>query len=136
MAARVTVRKQDVASFTDDTGFDLAFLPAPFIPPPAMHTGLPRVAAALRPGGWLFLVSGKFGGSPAEDALTRLKTLIYGGTPLGEAAACQLLRSAGLTSVRTIPMPPGAPAITIGLRPNDSSRRQAGTPPYVGYRQP
>lgn len=120
VAARVAVRKQDVAVFTDDTGFDLAFLPAPFISRPALRTGLPRIAAALRPGGWVFVVHGKFGGTPAEDALTRLKTLMYGGTPLDEAEASSMLRSAGLTSVRPVPTPWGAPGITIGLaRPNN-----------------
>ena len=84
---------------------------------PAAHTGLPRIVTALRPGGWLFVAHGKFGGTPAEDALTRLKTLVYGGTPLDEAAACHLLRSTGLASVRPMPTPPGAPAITIGQKP-------------------
>ena len=117
VAARVTVRKQDVAGFTDDAGFDLAYLPAPFVPRPALQAGLPRVAAALRPGGWVFVVHGKFGGTPAEDALTRLKTLVYGGTPLDEAEASDLLRGAGLTSVRPVPTPEGAPGITIGQKP-------------------
>jgi len=116
VAARVTVRKQDVADFTDDTGFDLAYLPVPFIPRPALEAGLPRVAAALRPGGWVFLARGKFGGTPVEDALTRLKTLVYGGTPLDEAEASGLLRSAGLTSVQPVPTPEGAPGITIGQK--------------------
>jgi len=117
VAARVTVRKQDVAEFADDTGFDLAWLPAPFIPQPALHAGLPRIATALRPGGWLMVGHGKFGGVPVQDALTRLKTITYGGTPLDQAAACSLLRDAGLTSVRPIPTPAGTPAITIGQRP-------------------
>ncbi len=117
VAARVAVRKQDVAGFTDDVGFDLAFLPAPFVPRPALQAGLPRVVAALRPGGWLFVVHGKFGGTPAEDALTRLKTLVYGGTPLDEAEASDQLRNAGLTSVRPVPTPEGAPGITIGQKP-------------------
>jgi predicted O-methyltransferase YrrM len=117
VAARVTVRKQDVADFSDDTGFDLAYLPAPFIPRPALEAGLLRVVAALRPGGWVFVVRGKFGGTPAEDSLTRLKTLVYGGTPLGEAEAYNLLRNAGLTSVRSLPTPEGAPGITIGQKP-------------------
>ena len=116
VADRVTVRKQDVANFTDDTGFDLVFLPAPFIPRLALLAGLPRVAAALRPGGWVFLARGKFGGTPAEDALTRLKTLVYGGTPLDEAEASGLLRGAGLTSVRPVLTPEGAPGITIGQK--------------------
>jgi SAM-dependent methyltransferase len=117
VAARVTVRKQDVADFTDDTGFDLAYLPAPFVPRPALQAGLLRVAAALRPGGWVFIARGKLGGTPAEDALTRLKTLVYGGTPLDDAEASELLRSAGLTSVRPVPTPEGAPGITIGQKP-------------------
>jgi len=120
VGARVTVRKQDVVEFADDAGFDLAWLPAPFIAEPALHAGLPRVVATLRPGGWLIVGHGKFGGTPAEDALTRLKTLAYGGTPIGGAAACQLLRKAGLISVRTVPTPAGAPAITIGqTQPDD-----------------
>jgi predicted O-methyltransferase YrrM len=117
VAARVTVRKQDVADFSDDTGFDLAYLPAPFVPRPALEAGLLRVVAALRPGGWVFVVRGKFGGTPAEDSLTRLKTLVYGGTPLGEAEASNLLHNAGLTSVRPLPTPEGAPGITIGQKP-------------------
>jgi predicted O-methyltransferase YrrM len=115
-AARVTVREQDVAGFTDDIGFDLAYLPAPFVRRPALEAGLPRVVAALRPGGWIFVVHGKFGGTPAADSLTRLKTLVYGGTPLDDAEASDLLRSAGLTSVRAVPTPEGAPGITIGTR--------------------
>ena len=117
VAARVRVRKQDVAGFTDDTGFDLAYLPAPFVPRSALQAGLPRVAAALRPGGWVFVARGKFDGTPAENALTRLKTLVYGGTPVDEAEASDLLRSAGLTSVRPVPTPDGAPGITIGQKP-------------------
>ena len=117
VAARVTVRKQDVADLAEDTAYDLAFLPAPFIPQPAMRAGLPRVAAALRRGGWLMVGHGKFGGTPVADVLTRLKTIAYGGTPLDEAAASELLHHAGLTSVRPIPTPPGAPAITIGQKP-------------------
>ena len=117
VGGRVTVRKQDVANFADDAGFDLAWLPAPFFAEPALHAGLLRVAAALRPGGWLIVGHGKFGGTPAEDALTRLKTLAYGGTPIDDAAACELLRRTGLTSVRTVPTPAGAPAITIGQNP-------------------
>ena len=117
VADRVTVRKQDVADFTDDTGFDLAWLPAPFIPQPTMSGGLLRVAAALRPGGWLMVGHGKFGGTPVQDALTQLKTVAYGGTPLDDAAAGQLLLNAGLTSVQPVPTPRGVPAITIGHKP-------------------
>ena len=122
--ARMTVREQDVADFADDAGFDLAWLPAPFLAGPALQVGLPRVVAALRPGGWLIVGHGKSGGTPAQDALTRLKTLAWGGTPLDDPAACQLLRTAGLASVRTVPTPAGAPAVTIGQ--NQAGHRPGG----------
>jgi trans-aconitate methyltransferase len=118
VADRVTVRKQDIAGLTDDAGFDLAWLPAPFIPQQALQASLPRVIAALRPGGWLMVGHGKFGGTPVQDAPTRLKTALYGGTPLDEATACQLLCDAGLTSVRSMPTPRGVPAITFGQKPS------------------
>lgn len=117
VADRVAVRRQDVASFTDEGGFDLVYLPAPFVPRPALQAGLPQVIAALRPGGWVFVASGKFAGSPVQDSLTRLKTLVYGGTPLDEGEATSLLRSAGLTAVHPVWTPEGAPAITIGQKP-------------------
>ena len=82
-----------------------------------VRTGLRRIVAALRPGGWLIVGHGKLGGTPTEDALTRLKTLAYGGTLFDDAAACPLLHKAGLTSVRTVPTPAGAAAITIGQNP-------------------
>ena len=116
LADRVSVRKQDVAAFADDSKFDLVWLPAPFIPQAALRSALPLVVAALQPGGWLVVGHGKFGGTPVQDALTRLKTVAYGGTPLDEAAACGLLRGVGLTSVRTVPTPTGAPAITTGQK--------------------
>ena len=117
VAARVAVRRQDLATLSDDAAFDLVFLPAPFVPWPALQAGLPRAAAALRPGGWLLTANGKFAGGPAQNALTRLKTLVYGGTPLDEAEVTSLLRNAGLTSVRPVSTPEGAPAITIGQKP-------------------
>jgi predicted O-methyltransferase YrrM len=138
VADRVTIRKQDIADFTDDTGFDLAYLPAPFVPRPALQAGLVRVAAALRPGGWVFVAHAKLGRTPAEDALNKLKTLVYAGTPLDDAEASGLLRSAGLTSVRTLPTPEGTPGITIGrARPNhDAARQQPPKMRDTGDRDP
>ncbi len=119
VADRVSVRKQDVASLAEHDVFDLAWLPAPFIPSAALNSGIARVVAATRPGGWLIVGHGRFGEGPAADALTRLKTLAFGGTPLDSAAAQDLLRRHGLIDVRTAPTPPGAPGVTIGQRPSD-----------------
>jgi trans-aconitate methyltransferase len=119
-ADRVSVQKMDVAEFADEDGFDLAWIPAPFIPPAALEAGLPRVVATLRPDGWLIVGHGKFGEDPRADAINRLKTLAFGGTALDAETAQQLLRSRGLLDIRTFPTPPGAPAITFG--------RQAANP--------
>jgi len=121
VADRVVLREQDVATLTDDASYDLAFVPAPFVPPTALSTGLPNVARALKPGGWLCLGHGKFSGNPLENALTQFKTTVYGGTTLDDESAHLLCTAAGLVEVRTAPTPPGAPAITVGRRPPTAS---------------
>ena len=59
---------------------------------------------------------GKFDGTDLENALTRFKTVAYGGTVLDGPSAVRLLNQQGLASVQTIPTPPGAPAVTVGRR--------------------
>lgn len=115
---RVSVRKQSVADFDDADSFDLAWIPAPFVPEPALRQGLPRVVATLRPGGLVMVGHGKFGTDPVADALTRFKTTAYGGTALDEQTAQRLLHEQGLAAIRSVPTPPGAPAITIGSAPS------------------
>ncbi len=116
VADRVVLREQDVSELTDDSTFALAWLPAPFVPEEPLRAGVPRLARSLVPGGWLVVGHGKLGGDPLDDALTRFKTVCYGGTPLDDEQAQRLLRDAGLVEVATVPTPPGAPAITIGRR--------------------
>lgn len=60
---------------------------------------------------------GRFAGDPIGDAVSRLKTVAFGGTPLA-AAAQALLRDEGLEDVATLETPPGSPAITVGRRPD------------------
>jgi SAM-dependent methyltransferase len=111
---RVTVRKQDVAELSDDDRFDLVWVPAPFIPEPALRRGLSRIAGALRPGGWVTMGHGKYGTDPVSDAVSRFQTVAYGGTPLDDVHARRLLADNGLSSVSTVPTPTGAPAVTVG----------------------
>jgi len=115
-ASRVELRRLDVAELADEAGFDLAWVPAPFVPEAALRQGVARIAAALRPGGWAMLAHGKYGQDPVEDALNRFKTVAFGGTPLDDAQAAALLTGVGLVDVRPAPTPPGAPAITLGRR--------------------
>ena len=116
VADRVILREQDVAELAELDRFDLAWLPAPFLPEPALRQGLVRVKRALKPGGWLMVGHGKFGDNPLDDALTRLKTVAFGGTVLDHVNAQARLKEIGLTEVRTVPTPPGIPAFTIGQR--------------------
>ncbi len=116
VAERVELREQDVSALEEHDTFALAFLPAPFVPPNALKAGVRRIARALVPGGWLILAHGKFAGDPVDNALTRFKTVAYGGTALDDTQAQDLLRTAGLVEVMTPPTPPGAPAITVGRR--------------------
>ncbi len=117
-SARIELRQLDIGDLDDPAGFDLAWLPAPFIPEPALRRGITRVAAALRPGGWIMLGHGKYGTDPVEDALNRFKTVAYGGTPLDDDAAQTLLTQAGFRSVIHAPTPPGAPAVALARKPD------------------
>ena len=59
---------------------------------------------------------GKLADDPVDVALTRFKTVSYGGTPLSDTQARSLLGEVGLVEVTTVPTPVGAPAITAGRR--------------------
>lgn len=117
LSDRVTLRRQSVADVDETSTYDLAWIPAPFVPEPAFTDGVGRLAAALRPGGLLMIGHGKYDGPSIDVALTRFKTVAYGGTPLDGAAAVRLLQSHGLEGVQSIPTPPGAPGLTVGTRP-------------------
>jgi hypothetical protein len=116
VADRVILREQDVSMLADEATFALAWLPAPFIPETALRAGMLRVVRALVPGGWVMLGHGKFAGDPIDNAVSRFKTVAYGGTALDDTQAETLLRDAGLTAVTTMPTPADAPAITVGQR--------------------
>lgn len=65
---RVIIREQDVSTLDETQTYSFAWMPAPFIPQPALREGVRRVADALVSGGWLTLGHGKFAGDPLEDA--------------------------------------------------------------------
>jgi hypothetical protein len=119
VADRVVLRQQDVSALEDVDTYALAWLPAPFVPETALRVGVARIARALVPGGWLMVGHGRFADNPIDDALTRFKTVAYGGTALNGTQAQVLLREAGLVEVMTMPTPPGAPGITVGRRRPD-----------------
>ena len=116
VADRVVLREQDVATLDEEGTYAFAWLPAPFVPEAALLAGIPRVARAMSPGGWVMLGHGRFTEGSADNAITRFKTVAYGGTPLDDEQAERLLRDAGLQGVTTLPTPPGSPALTVGRK--------------------
>ncbi len=121
LADRIELRNQDVASVEDDEAYEVAWLPAPFIPRPALDAGLPRLAKALVPGGWLIMAHGQFHEDLLKNAISRFQATVYGGATLNDEEAQALLRGVGLEQVFTIPTPEGAPALTVGRRPSGQS---------------
>jgi SAM-dependent methyltransferase len=106
---RITLRAVGIEDMTDFDVFDLAWMPAPFLPRSVLDAGVPIVARSLRPGGWLVL--GRYA-APREalaEALADLRTVRGGGTPLSEDDAVALLERGGLANVRSVPSNWSAP---------------------------
>lgn len=100
---RITLRAIAIEDITDTDSFDLAWMPAPFLPRAVLESSVPVVARSLRPGGWLVL--GRYA-APQEalpEALADLRTVRGGGTPLSEDDAVALLERGGLANVRSVP---------------------------------
>lgn len=119
VGGQVELRHQDVADLEDQGGFDLAWLPAMFIPAARLDQGLRRVFAALRPGGWLIFGIGRTEGEGLPAALTRWRTRLWGSEPLTTDAAVTRLTSAGFAPVLDPQAPPGAPLLIFARRPGE-----------------
>ena len=118
LEGRVELRHLGVQDLTDEAAFDLAWLPAPFIPEAVYEPALAALHRAVRPGGWLIVGAGRYDDEdPLPVAVTRWKTLLAGGTPLPRARAVASLGGAGFTDVTELPTPPGAPALYAARRP-------------------
>jgi SAM-dependent methyltransferase len=102
---RVELREQPGEELTDERAFDLAWVPAPFVPSHALGRTVEKVHRALKPGGWLLFAAAK----PGEDlrgAALRFVVTLYGGAPSTQPEIEKLLVEKGLTEVRTLPGPP------------------------------
>lgn len=115
---RVDVRLQAVQELEDLERFDLAWIPAPFIPESVFSAGVARVRDALRPGGWVAVGAGRFDGDDLAVAVTRWKTLRAGGTPLSANDARIALEAAKLIEFSVLATPPGAPMLYAARRPS------------------
>jgi SAM-dependent methyltransferase len=102
---RVELREQPGEELPDERAFDLAWIPAPFVPTHALGRLVERVHRSLKPGGWLLFAAAK----PGEDlrgAVLRFLVTLYGGAPSTQPDIEKLLVQKGLTEVKTLPGPP------------------------------
>lgn len=105
LQGQVELRELPAEDLADERAFDLAWIPAPFVPPPALGRLVERVHRALKPGGWLLFAAAK----PGEDvrgAALRFRVALFGGAPSTQQEIEKVLTDKGLTEVRTLPGPP------------------------------
>ncbi|MBB6171622.1 SAM-dependent methyltransferase [Nocardiopsis mwathae] len=119
---RVELRRQDVADLAEADAYDLVWLPLTVLTPVAARRALPRVRAALRPGGWVLATSAPRGrglgtGGELGEAVTRWRLARAGVTPWGPDELAGHLAAVGLAEVREIRMPPPATAVVAARRP-------------------
>jgi SAM-dependent methyltransferase len=105
LQARIEVREQPAEQLSEESAFDLAWLPSPFIPKQALGRVVERVHRALKPGGWLLFAAAK-SGEDLRGAALRFHVALFGGEPSTQAELERLLTEQGLTEVRTLPSPP------------------------------
>jgi SAM-dependent methyltransferase len=108
LADRIELRGQRLEELDERHAYDLAFLPQPFLPAEAVAAGLHRIARALRPGGWLIVLTLHL---PDDDPLTAaarsFRARVWGGGAPDPADVAATLREEGFERARLDP-PVGA----------------------------
>ncbi|EYD76308.1 hypothetical protein Rumeso_02118 [Rubellimicrobium mesophilum DSM 19309] len=116
LESRIELREGRGEDLTDESRFDLAWVPSLFIPEAAVPRVLARVHAALRPGGWVLVPSVKPSTDPLATALVRLRVAGFGGLNGSPEVVEGLLRDAGFTGVATLPSPPASTGSMVVAR--------------------
>jgi hypothetical protein len=119
MEGRIELREQSADTLADESTFDLAWIPAVFIPERALPKIAERTLHALRPDGWMvFVFLNTTALDPTNAAFWRLRGTMWGGPLLSPPTAETLAKNAGFVDVRTLPTPPNVPVgLVVGRRP-------------------
>jgi SAM-dependent methyltransferase len=91
---RITLQPKRLDEFEDNDGFDLIWVPTPFIS--LVDSTVERAAKSLRPGGWIVLGLYAAPDDPLAQAISDLRTVRGGGTPMSDDDAVAFLDRAGL----------------------------------------
>lgn len=105
---RIALREQRAEDLRDDRAFDLAWIPALFMPRSSVRPACERILQALRPGGWMLFNAVQPGVDALTDAMWWLRTTMFGDSALPCADAESLLRDLGFSDVKTLCSPAGS----------------------------
>ena len=123
LGERIELRADPVEEIDERDRFDLAFVPQPFLPEPAFDAGLARVHRALKPGGWLMVLTLD---TEADDRLhaaaRRFRAGVWGGRAISADLLARKLAGAGFDEVRADP-PVGAFRCLNARRPVEAGLR-------------
>jgi SAM-dependent methyltransferase len=117
LADRIELRAQRVEQLEDRDVFDLAWLPAVFMPEPTLSAGIERVRNALRPGAWAMTMVMAAPGASLPAALGRLRNVMWGGDRMTEKEMQDKLRTSGFVGVQAHVLPSGNTKILAARKP-------------------
>jgi hypothetical protein len=114
---RIELRRMGIEELKDESTYDVAWLPAPFLPSLVLKDAIARSRAALKPGGWLIMAVLFAGGTTDGHAAWGLMNEIWGGATLTKDEAVAMVRDAGFDDVRAIEPPAiWAPPLVVARR--------------------
>jgi SAM-dependent methyltransferase len=108
---RITFVEQNVAELDARAAYDLVWLPAPFIDDRILSRVVHKLAAAVRPGGWVVVGTNPEPPSPTGRSIARWRSARSGGGTAFTRDVEVLLRVAGATGIQRFPTVPGGPVL-------------------------
>lgn len=115
---RIELRQQYIEDMEDRETFDLAFFPQVFMSEDVVKRGLNNIWRALRPGGWVLVVTVCLPGMELQAAVSRLTGTLMGGNARLPSQVQKLVSDANFISVGTYPLSIAAVVnIIAGQRP-------------------
>lgn len=118
VADRVSLRHLDVALLAEPAAYDLVWLPAPFLSEAALTAAVPRLADALKPGGWIVAGTNPAEPEPLRRAVAGWHAVRNGGNSWDTDRVALALAAQGLDGERRFPTVPGGPVLVAARRGN------------------
>ena len=117
LASRITLVASTIEDFRDEEGFDLAWLPSPFIPEAVLDDAIARIHVLLRPGGTLVVGTTQGEEGSLESLVDDLRNIRSGGSLTSAEDALVRLEKAGFADVREADLGPEVPLrLAVGTR--------------------